>query len=370
MLRLVTAAPPMQTQQQILDYVNSVATVSSYVYALTKTELPVLNFPPSWYADFAEKLAVAKADSLSWIYSVVPTLQLLPRSLINFNSVFQQNLSSLVQNLQVLKANPNNTAARQELASVLQTLLTEVQSAQTVVQSLDSAMDTFAAELQPDAQTLNDLASNATTAAGADTAQVQKLDAVIENFRQAIASEEQRASLENLLKGDLALFIVGVAMTIGWVGGPIVDGILAMAAIGILAGIGDKLASEPNVQAFQAEIGSVQQEIGAVNTEVALLQNTSTRFTQLLSANSEAQQALSVVRAIWDDPAADLAAMIQDLNNASTDLNLSMLDDAIKASQGAASTWNQIEEFASSLNFVQFKFDPTVYFIQPTNTQS
>ena len=79
MLRLVTADTPTQAQQQILDYVNSVGTVSSYVYALTKTDLPVLNFPPSWYADFTEKLAVAKADSLSWIYSVVPTLQLLPR---------------------------------------------------------------------------------------------------------------------------------------------------------------------------------------------------------------------------------------------------------------------------------------------------
>ncbi|HEU4794595.1 MAG TPA: HBL/NHE enterotoxin family protein, partial [Pyrinomonadaceae bacterium] len=160
----------------------------------------MLNFPPSWYADFTEKLAVAKADSLSWIYSVVPTLQLLPGSFINFNSVFQQNLSSLVQNLQAVKADPNDSTARQQLASVLQTLLTEVQSAQTVIQSLDSAMNTFAADLQPDAQTLGDLASSATTAAGADSAQVQKLDTVIENFRQAIASENQRASLENLLK--------------------------------------------------------------------------------------------------------------------------------------------------------------------------
>lgn len=326
-------------QQALLDYVNATAAVTSYATAVAQTQLPSLVLTPDWYADYVTSFEQAQAHALTWLNGLLPEITGLPPAVIDADPLVQQRLSAVNAALSQLAADPSDpalTQAAQAALTALQSILLPVQQA---LDNLDRYLAAFVTELGTDLATLQSMATAASAAAGADEDEVAKLNGIIAQLRQDIATREEIASLENMLKGDLIIFVVVVAATIGWLGGPIIDGLLGMALMGTAAAIGKKTASEPDVTGYQDEISNVQKEISAVSVEVAAIQSTVAGFDQLVSSGTDTQQALAEVTGNWTADDGQIDAVLADLGNAQADVSAGQVAAAQAAMTELASEW-------------------------------
>jgi hypothetical protein len=348
------------SQQNLLDYINSIATVSAYSAALAKTQLPTIAQTPSWYADFAYKLALAQSHVRNWQGGILPVLQGVPVSVVSFDAAIQSTFTILSTSLTALKADPGNRQLVQTITSTAGSLGQNIQQVQTTVEGMEENITTFAGNLVPDAGALSTLAKNALTASKADQDSVAQLNDAIQNLQNLIAAKNRVAELENLGKADLAIFLVVVAATVGWLGGPVVDGLLGMAAIGLLAGFGDKLKTENDITQQQADIHNIELEISSINSQVAILQSVATSFQQLVQTNDQAQQAASTVENMWLQPMDDISSSLKNLTAITTNLSLSQIDQAISECNASLSAWNALIQTATQLAKVTYNFDPPV----------
>ncbi len=337
-----TSAPtdlsPAQ-QQALLDYVNACAAVTSYATAVAQTQLPSLVFTPDWYADYVTSFEQAQAHALTWLNGLLPEISGLPPAVIDADPLVQQRLDAVNATLSQLAADPSDPALTEAALAALTGLQSILLPVQQALDNLDRYLGDFVTELGTDLATLQSMATAASGAAGADQAEVAKLNGIIAQLREDIATREEIASLENMLKGDLVIFVVVVAATIGWFAGPIIDGLLGMALMGTAAGIGKKVASEADVTGYQDEIGNVQKEISAVSVEVAAIQSTVAGFDQLVNSGTDTQQALAEVTGNWTADEGQIDAVLADLRNAQADVSAGQVADAQAAMTELASEW-------------------------------
>jgi cell division protein FtsB len=133
-----------------------------------------------------------------------------------------------------------------------------------------------------------------------------------------------------------------VAATIGWEGGPVTEGLLGMALLGLASWIGPKVASTADVTALQQEITSVQQEISTESVEVAAIQTTVTGFQQLVGAGAGTQQALAEVTGSWTSESDAIDAVLAELSNAQSDVSHEQVAAAQAAMAGLAERWTAL----------------------------
>ena len=346
---------PQPTGQQILDYVNTVSVVSAYANALAQTQLPVLVQTPAWYGDYLAALAVAQSHALVWLNGTLPNLQAIPAAYASFNTLFQQSFAPLATNLEALAANPDDTAAQASVVSLLQQLLAQAQAAQGAAQGVSSALAAFASQLDTDAQTLASMQAAATLAAGADQNAVDRLADVIGRLHRQIDDANELARLQNLGEAGAVVFVLVVAATIAWTGGPLVGALLAVGVTGAMAGIGDSLAAKPEVKDLQEQITRVQKETTAVDAEVAVLQATTAAFGKLVDANGAAQKAMAAIEAFWQGPASELTTMVADLSAASS----ATAATALVSVQDAAAQWAAVNALSATLTEITWIVNST-----------
>lgn len=338
----MTSQLSLSDPEQLLDYVNSVAAVSAYAAAVSQTQPPALTMTPPWYAGYIESYENVQARALTWTNGTLPELQKLPAALLDADGLLQPELTAAGSALSALAADPSDANLQQAAVAALSSLSTQAAPIQKALDDLQAEVTKFSDELTTDITTLTAMSESASKAAGSDAAEVAKLTTVIAQLQQAIETRQEIAHLENLLKGDLAIFLVVVAATVGWLGGPIVDGLLGMAAIGLLAGIGDKLASEPDIVALQAEITNVQQEISEVNAEVAILQATVSTFAQLAQQGTGTEGALVEISSTWAAQTQEVDSIAADLAAATGDVPAEQVAAAQLAVQNVGSLWSEV----------------------------
>jgi hypothetical protein len=329
-------------QQALLDYVNSVAAVTSYASAVAQTKLPALVLTPDWYAGYISSFELVQAHALTWLNGLLPEISQLPTAVIDADPLVQARVSAASAALTELAADPGDAAAQQAAQAALLALQSILLPVQQALDNVDGSMLGFMTKLAADLTTLKAMADAANAASGADQAEVAKLTGVITELRAAIANLEEIAHLENLLKGDLALFVVVVAATIGWFGGPIIDGLLGMAVLGTAAGIGKKAASTADVTGLQNDITNVQQEISAESVEVAAIQATVAGFEQLVGSGAGTQQALADVTGNWTSQSSAIDAVLADLARAQSDVSREQVAAAQTAVNLLASQWSAL----------------------------
>jgi hypothetical protein len=340
-------------QQALLDYVNATAAVTGYANAVAQTQLPSLVLTPDWYADYVTSFEQAQAHALTWLNGLLPEITGLPAAVIDADPLVQERLNAVTAALgQLAAADPTNPAVKQAVQAALTNLQSILLPVQQALDNLDRYLADFVGELGTDLATLQSMATVASAAAGADQAEVAKLNGIIAQLQQAIATREEIASLENLLKGDLIIFVVVVAATIGWFAGPIIDGLLGMALMGVAAGVGKKVASEADVTELQAEISNVQKEISAVSVEVAAIQSTVAGFEQLVDSGTGTQQALAEVTGNWTADAGQIDAVLADLGEVQADVSAGQVADAQTAMTELAGSWAALLAAMQLLNGV------------------
>ncbi|MEO6703077.1 MAG: hypothetical protein ABI140_06905 [Jatrophihabitantaceae bacterium] len=328
--------------QRLLDYVNSVALISAYAAAVAQTKPPVLELTPPWYASYIEAFELVQSHALEWTNGTLPELQQLPTALLQADALVQQQLEATTAALANLAMSPASGPLQQAALTALGSLSTTSGSAHKTLDDLQATVTAFTTQLANDSATLTDMSAAASKAAGADSTEVAKLTEVVSQLQAAIATRQEIAHLENLLKGDLAIFLVVVAMTVGWLGGPIIDGLLGMAAIGLLAGIGKNLASEPDIVALQTSITNVQKEISAESAELAIVQATVSTFAQLAAQGAQAQGALAEIASTWAAQIQQVDAVAADLATATGEVSAAQIGAAQAEVANAGVLWTLI----------------------------
>jgi len=329
-------------QQALLNYVNSVAAVTSYATAVAQTKLPALVLTPDWYASYITSFEQVQAHALTWLNGLLPEISQLPTAVTDADPLVQARANAAAAALVALAPDPGNQAAQQAAQDALLDLQSILQPVQQALDNVDGNLLKFVTQLNTDLTTLQSMADAANTASGADQAEVARLTGLIAELRAAIANLEEIAHLENLLKGDLALFVVVVAATIGWFGGPIIDGLLGMALLGTAAGIGKKAASTADVTGLQADITNVQQEISAESVEVAAIQATVAGFKQLVGSGTGTEQALDDVTGNWTSQSSAIDAVFAELRSAQSDISREQVAAAQTALSKLATLWSAL----------------------------
>lgn len=358
---LKLAAPP--TQQQLVDYVNACNLVSGYVYGITNTQMPPLSYPPSWYGDYNQAFAKAKGDAMRWTNDIVPLMMVVPQSLIGFNAAFQAEFNAIVTDLSILIQNPNNPAVAASLASTLQSLLNSVRAQNQTLTSLQQQLAEFSANLGPDAQTLQAIASNAQQSAGDDQQAIDQLTAQIAQL-QADIRKYQKLMTAGEIGGFVSFWVglVGVALTVAGVpevGVPL----LVVGVAGTGAGIALTVVESQNIKAAQANINGDLATISGLDQDIVYLNSLSTEMNQLVQANYLAQQAITVVQTMWSTLEADLQATIDSLTTAQADVSAQEYHDAMAQVGAAESSWADVEAFAQAVAGISYEFNPSVAYI-------
>jgi cell division protein FtsB len=329
-------------QQALLDYVNAAAAVTSYATAVSQTKLPALVFTPDWYGSYITSFEQVQAHALTWLNGLLPEISALPGAIIQADALVQAQLIAVGAKLTQLAANPGDPAAKDAAQAALLALQGTLEPVKQALDNLDGNLLGFVTKLSTDLTTLQSMADAANSASGADQDEVARLTGIIAELRAAIANREEVAHLNNLVAGNLAIFIVVLAATIGWEGGPVTEGLLGMALLGLASWIGPKVASTADVTALQEEITSVQQEISTESVEMAAIQTTVTGFQQLVGAGSGTQQALAEVTGSWTSESDAIDAVLAELSNAQSDVSHEQVAAAQAAMAGLAQRWTAL----------------------------
>jgi Bacillus haemolytic enterotoxin (HBL) len=355
-LAAIVAAPP--TQQQLLDYQNSCAEVNRYAYAITNTSLPVLNEPPSNYGDFATEFAPAKAHCLEWTTGIFPTMLAFPQTIVN-QSADLFNLEETLAGgyLDALIANPSDEQAKKGLAQALTTMQKLAQAQLSVAQGLVDSMNTFSGNIGTDATTLNTIASQALTAAGADEQSITNLNSDIQSLK------DQIDTLNKLL--ELSEIGIGVSIFIGLIGAVVClipgaqavgVGIIVLAVAGGAASITGTVLLDKDIAAKNDAIQADQQEISNLNQDVVALKAIDTQFAWLETANITALQALKTVVQMWRDLDGELGTAQQELATVGTDATAEKYQQAKADLTEAATAWADVVAFAQALAGVDYRW--------------
>lgn len=352
------------TSQLVVDYINSSNQVTNYALSITSIQLPALVHPPANYGDFSQAFAKARLDVLTWIDEVIPDFNQLPNAFINFNTLFQMQVTKILGDLTKLKSSPGDPQILASIKSDVQILVHQGNVCENTISDLDESISSYQSSIRPDAVVLGDLCAQITAAENIDETEIAKLNAVLANLQSIVDDRNVLVTLdtlENLFEG---LFFVGVGTAIGCafggVPGVIIGTIFGIVTVGFTTyvPVGPNVDDEESLQDIQDDMDRVNNEIGMLNSTIGLLQNLNNQFSSIVSKSDEAGQNVKNVLAFWQDLQQDTAQIISELDDL---LSAQSIDDAINDLQAAAKTWNTLDLVMQSIAKVTYHIDSNVY---------
>jgi uncharacterized membrane protein len=352
--KLVLSVQP--TQQQLVDYQNSVAQVNMYAYAITQTSLPVLNDPPSDYGQFFTEFSPAKAHCLNWVNSIFPIVLALPTNIIQADNLFSLDETEVGGYLQILINDPNNSQAKQGLAQALGTMRTLVQGQLTTAQGLLGDINTFSTQITADATNLSKIAAQALADAGADQTKINNLNTDIDNLNARINTMQKWLTLSEIGIG-LSIFVGLIGAVVCFIPGAqgIGIGIIVIGVAGLAGSIAGTIILTKEIQAAQDEI-SEQKQITGLKQDIIQLTGVNKQFQWLVTANQSAQNAMTTVVQMWQNLDTDLSAVITDLTDVNNDVTSAQYAQAQTDLQNANTAWQAVVTFAKALANINYNF--------------
>lgn len=361
---LAVSAPP--TQQQIVDYVNAANVVSAYVYAITNTNMAPLNNAPNWYASYTEAFATAKSHAMLWTNSIIPEMMTVPQTIVNYNALFNAQMSVIEGDLQLLISDPSNQQALTSLTNTLQLMRTNVNAQNAALLQLQADLATFSGNLAPDAQTLQQIATQALQTAGADQATIDALTQQIAQLQSEIQAQQTLLTVSEIgMAVSVFIGCVGIGLALAgmpWAGGALI----VVGVVGLGASIAGTVILSKQIQAEQQVIKNDTQQINSLNQDITYLNSMNLQFEQLVQQNQAAQEAVVTVQQMWANLEDDLQVLIDDLNTGAADASSGDYADALMQMQAAANAWNEVDEFAQAVVGISYTYDPNVQQIPTT----
>lgn len=310
-------------QQAIVDYVNAANAVSAHAASINALAIPDLLQPPPNYGDYVAGFTEARIHVAAWMTEVVPSFTAIPQSFVNFNQTVQDQLGAIGADLQQLASKGGDTASlEQTIRNAVSRLQGELQDCKGAVDGLDTAIADYQQSLQPDGERLGALAAAMVTAAGADEAAIQRMNAVVKNLADLVKERNQLATLTTLGNWDLNVFIAVAGVAVG-LPFSAVGSVIAGLVFGVASASFTSFYSVNTDPDFQQTVGDIQkdmtninQEIGWLNTTMGLLQAVNAQITGIVAACDTVRGQVAAVLNFWvvqDQALRDLEADLDDL---------------------------------------------------------
>lgn len=346
------------TQQQLADYTNAVLSINSYAYSITNQKLPVLQYPPSNYGDFAIKFYSAKQHSLNWTDNIFVSLIQLPVTIKEqATDLFNLEEMMIESYLNTLIADPTNAKAKKDLAGALADIQKLINTQATTVTSIQSSLKQFNLDIFEDAKELTGISQKAFDDAGADQTMITNIQTDINNLKADIHTAQILLTVSEFSIG-LGIFfgIVGVWVCLLPGGQAIGGGMIAVAVAGTAASIAGTVVESLRIKSMQAEIDSDQTQIDGLKQDVILLNAVSTQFNDLYNANLKAQNALTAIGDMWTNLDTTIEAVKTELATVDSDTTSAQYQDALTAFKQAETNWNEVVAFANTLASITYNW--------------
>ncbi len=352
---LVSAQP---TKQQLADYANAVAVVNNYAYAITNQGLPVLQEPPSNYAEFTTKFAPAKQHALNWTDNIFVAMLQLPQTIQEQAAdLFNLESTMIEAYLNILISDPGNATAKTGLQKALTTVQTLIQQQVQSIVTIETDLTAFSNDIYSDAEALTGIAQDATDDAGADQAQIVTINGDIQNLQNEIATAQVLLTVSEMGIG-LSIFVGIIGAVVCVIpGAQLVGAGIVTAAVGGLAGsIAGTVIESKAITAMQAQITSDQSQISGLNQDIILLNGVSNQFTSLYNANLAAQTALTEIKSMWTSLDQTIGSVATELTDVGTDTTSAQYQQALTDFQAAEANWTDVVDFAKALAGIDYQW--------------
>ena len=358
-------------QQQYVDYVNAANVVSCYVAAINNVSLPALVTPPANYGNYATTFATAKLHAMTWLDESVPDFNVIPSSIVNFNSIIQQNLSNITDYLNQLQASPGNQAIIASLTASLNIVLNEIESCKQAIAALDNSISSYQQNISGDASQLSQLSAQIVAAEKVSQSDIDQLNAVVSNLQAIVDDRNKVATLDLLANIDEGIFLTVASVAVG---------IPFVGTAAILVGLGFGLSSlafttfvplnndpdyQQSLQDIQTQMNNCNTEIGMINTSVALLQTLANQFNQLVTQSSNVSSQIQVVLSFWEQQQSGINQLINDIDDilAKEDSDIAQ---ALRDVQDASASWNALEDSMNEIKDVDYIIKVTPAYSEPS----
>jgi chromosome segregation ATPase len=328
------------------SYKQNVVAVNTLITSVLSSSLPTLNQNPPDWKEFQSAYEKADAGALTWVNNVMARLLNVPNDVKSYNSTITQLLANAKTQAQILQADPDNKAALDTLNTDLTNVNSTFSLVVTFISGALNAIKSFKDELPTMATNLQTIAEDSTKAAGADQAQIDKLNQDIENLH---------AEIKSLTASIIALGIAdGIALTLGTVAtiAAFPEGALVWFVLGPVVAVATTYIAIDGlkIKADNAAIKADEAQITGLTADVSTLHILSKNFAAMSGQTVEIESNLQAILNEWQTLETDVNTAVTDIKSAVADTSSANFAAVVSELDDAASEWNAAYKQAGDLH--------------------
>ena len=334
---------------------NAACQVNGWVQALLSSSVINTDPPQQCITDIQNSLTqCVNTLEASWVQDLMPKLMsTVPQAFVSFNDTFQptaQIIVGIMDSLQDGTGNPS-TQQKQELEATVTKLQQYINQTITDVEGLLQKSKKVISEINSFYTTVTQGSQSAQQILKVDGMQIINLKNQISALQQKLTDDmEQVQADENSFLhgiGDL-LYSFTIGLAVNTMSGDVAADVssIVTSVIEIGSSAEDTNKSTETVEEDVQNIANLQNQLDSDELVVAALQGLINTVKKLADFNNGILIALPQVINLWTCLGDACGQILEILNQPVIDLRLVSLLSGIS---GAASTWNDIEQYANSI---------------------
>lgn len=340
------ASNDLPIDQQLADAFNANNDVMAYVLGITKTQLPTIVPPPTWYSAFRTAFSDAQVHANNW-YSISANLVSIPNAIAGYGISFNVSMSTINSLVAVLQNDPTNTAAINALKKQFADLISNLKMFTQSAVSVHSSITDFTNTLIADSNILTKAVSDSTQQQGVNAAQVVEYQALIEKMRNQVKTWQVVETAAAIAAG--VTFFAGCVIAIFTFGFGIAFGI-----VGAAAGIATMVAAQSKIQTLRSEIDTATTRMNDVTKQSANLAALNGELTKLIDMSQAAGTLIGLLLNVWDELEVELKAVLTDLNNCEGNVDTLNLQELQVNLNLANQDWQTLVGLCNSIASIKY----------------
>jgi prefoldin subunit 5 len=335
---------PLGTAQA--TYKQEVIAVSMQMTSVLTSNLPTLNQSPPDLQDFISTLSDAKSAASDWVNTVLFRLLGVPGQVRTYQDSVVAYLTNALNETNTLIQNPNDSTAAAGLQADLNNLRCTLTGVRIVIDSTVRAIENFGDKLPRIAMDLDSIATGSAADAQADQQQIDKLNAMIEDLKQAI--KRLTAAIVGLAIADGLALTAGLVATIA----AFPEGALVWFVTGPVIAVATTFIAldAEEIKADKARIQGLENQIQGITADVATLGILSKNFSDLATGTTTVASSLNTVLQMWQNLETDVVDALAGINAAIADKTSESFGRLRADLAEAMHEWNQLYALAGNLH--------------------
>lgn len=343
----------------IANAANANNAVLAYSHGLSSTKLPFVPQSPAWYNKFTESYSQIGANALVWQNSLSPRLIAIPKTIVQYGTLFDLRVGMLMQYADLLIANPNDMGVRKSLSDVLVTLTADIDRHQRQVNTFGTDLSGYAGTLQGDAAIMGQAVKDAMKEIGQDEAKVKALTQKIEDLKAELATWNKVVAGAGI-GAAVSIFIglIGAVLTVAF--GPVGLLVVGLGVIGTAAGFATLIAGLVKVRQLGNDIAQQSGDLGAVQQRILALRSVQTNVDTLIKLSGTAQTEIGKLVTAWDLLKGGMRSVADDLANSRKRFDALQFVDMRTDFAKAEEDWKSLTEIARKFTNINITLEDKV----------